>query len=52
MQGIELTCCRKPLVLEFDDNGFSGFFDICRTTLDQHATSKEEVCERQSYAIY
>ena len=28
--------------LEFNDNGFSGFFDICRTTLDQHAPRKKK----------
>ena len=28
--------------LEFSDNGFSGFFDICRTTLDQHAPRKRK----------
>ena len=27
--------------LEFNDNRFSGFFDICRTTLDQHAPRKK-----------
>ena len=29
--------------LEFNDNGFSGFFDICRTTSDQHAPRKKYV---------
>ena len=28
--------------LEFNDNGFSGFFYICRTTLDQHAPRKKK----------
>ena len=28
--------------LEFNGNGFSGFFDICRTTLDQHAPRKKK----------
>ena len=28
--------------LEFNDNGFSGVFYICRTTLDQHAPRKKE----------
>ena len=28
--------------LEFNDNGFSGFFDICRTTLDQHAPRRKK----------
>ena len=28
--------------LEFNDNGFSGFFDICLTTLDQHAPRKKK----------
>ena len=28
--------------LEFNDNGFSGFFDLCRTTLDQHAPRKKK----------
>ena len=28
--------------LKFNDNGFSGFFDICRTTLDQHAPRKKK----------
>ena len=28
--------------LEFNDNGFSGFFDICRTTFDQHAPRKKK----------
>ena len=28
--------------LEFNDNGFSGFFDICRTTLDQHAPGRKK----------
>ena len=31
--------------LEFDDNGFSGFFDICRTTLDQHAPKRRSMRE-------
>ena len=29
--------------LEFNDNGFSGFLDICRTTLDQHAPQKKAI---------
>ena len=28
--------------LEFNGNRFSGFFDICRTTLDQHAPRKKK----------
>ena len=28
--------------LEFNDNGLSGFFDICRTTLDQHSPRKKK----------
>ena len=28
--------------LKFNDNRFSGFFDICRTTLDQHAPRKKK----------
>ena len=27
--------------LEFNDHGFSGFFDTCRTTLDQHEPRKK-----------
>ena len=27
--------------LEFNNNGFRDFFDICRTTLDQHAPRKK-----------
>ena len=37
-----MTCCRKSLILKFNDNGFSGFFDICRTTLDQHTPPKKK----------
>ena len=28
--------------LEFNDNRFNSFFDICRTTLDQHAPRKKK----------
>ena len=28
--------------LEFNDNGFSGIFDICQTMLDQHAPRKKK----------
>ena len=28
--------------LKFNDNRFSGFFDTCRTTLDQHAPRKKK----------
>ena len=34
--------------LEFNDSGFSGFFDICRSTLDQHAPRKKK-CERGNH---
>ena len=38
--------------LEFNDNGFSGFFIYIPNYFRSACTSKEEVSERQSYAIY
>ena len=36
-----MTCCMKSLILILN-YGFSGFFDICRTTLDQHAPGRKK----------
>ena len=37
-----MTCNRKSLTLILNDKGFSGFFNICRTAVDQHAPRKKK----------
>ena len=37
--------------LEFNDNRFIDFFDICRTTLDHHASQKKKYV-RSSHMLF